>query len=328
MHTLTLETQSPFRARALLARRATGDPERDLFEREMGRQFQVVRPLGRGGMGAVYLVRDLALHRHVAVKVLRRELLPLDEARERFRREARMSAQLEHPSIVPILDFGDTPRLMYIVMRFVCGESLGDRLRRERRLAADDVRRILAGLAGALEYAHAQGVVHRDLKPENVLLERGTGAVVLADFGVAKRRSWDPVRSELRRAFGTPHFMSPEQAMGEVDLDGRSDLYGVGVLGFLMLAGRLPFDGDTVAEITAKHLSHAPPSLRAAAPGAPRDLVAAIERCLAKDPADRWRSARQLAEALQARRGLLSSVWRRLNRQPAVSLAESESVSQ
>lgn len=300
MNTLTLETSAHVRsARPAGARRSTGDAERELLERELTGQFHVVRPLGRGGMGAVYLARDVALHRHVAIKVLRRDLAGREEARERFRREARLSAQLNHPAIVPLHDFGESPRMMYMVMRYVYGESLGERLRTAGRLAAPEVAEILAGLSYALEYAHGQGVVHRDLKPENVLLDREAGGVVLADFGVATRRTWDPVRSELRRAFGTPHFMSPEQAMGEVDLDGRSDLYGLGVLGFLMLSGRLPIEGDTFAEITAKHVSHAPPSLRALAPRTPRALAAAVERCLEKDPARRWRSARELRHAIE-----------------------------
>lgn len=303
MNTLALETTAPARpARPAGARRAA-DPERDLMERELAGQYQVVRLLGRGGMGAVYLARDVALHRHVAIKVLRRDLVQRDEARERFRREARLSAQLNHPSIVPLYDFGESPRMMYMVMRYVYGESLGDRLREAGCVAAKEAAEILAGLATALEYAHGQGVVHRDLKPENVLLDREAGGVVLADFGVATRRTWDPVRSELRKAFGTPHFMSPEQAMGEVDLDGRSDLYGLGVLGFLMLAGRLPIEGDTFAEITAKHLSHRPPSLREVAPRVPRALAAVIDRCLEKDPVRRWHSARQLREAIDGAGG-------------------------
>ena len=279
--------------------RAASDVERDLVARELTRQYQVVRPLGRGGMGAVYLARDLALHRHAALKVLRHDLRSRDDSRERFRAEARLSAQLEHPGIVPLYAFGETPRLMYMAMRYVPGESLGDRLRREGRISADETRRVLIHLARALDYAHGQGVVHRDLKPENVLLDRDTGRALLADFSVARRRSWDPRPSELRRAFGTPHFMSPEQAVGEADLDGRSDLYGLGVLGFLMLSGRLPFTGESFAEITAKHVFSPAPPLAPLAPHAPRDLVRAVERCLEKELEKRWQHGRQLATALE-----------------------------
>jgi len=186
---------------------------------------------------------------------------------------------------------------MYMVMHYVSGESLGQRLRREHRLPHGDTRAILCDVAAALDYAHRQGVVHRDLKPENVLLEREDHHALLADFGVATRRSWDPVRDELHRAFGTPHFMSPEQAMGEVDLDGRSDIYGLGVLGFLMLSGRLPFIGVTFEEIAAKHLNERAPSLARLAPGTPREVFAAIERCMAKDPCDRWGHASELRDA-------------------------------
>ena len=283
--------------------RGTPDIERDLVARELARQYQVVRPLGRGGMGAVYLARDVALHRHVALKVLRNDLKTRDDARERFRAEARLSAQLEHPGIVPLYAFGETSRIMYMAMRYVPGDSLGDRIRAHGRISAEETRLVLIQLARALAYAHAQGVVHRDLKPENVLVDRETGRALLADFSVARRRWWDPRPSELRRAFGTPHFMSPEQAVGEADLDGRSDLYGLGVLGYLMLAGRLPFTGESFAEITAKHLFSPVPPLSVLAPRAPRDLVSAIERCLEKDLDQRWRHGQELAAALERGRG-------------------------
>ncbi|HEY7896620.1 MAG TPA: serine/threonine-protein kinase [Gemmatimonadaceae bacterium] len=278
--------------------RGTPDIERDLVARELTRQYQVVRPLGRGGMGAVYLARDVALHRHVALKVLRNDLRTREDARERFRAEARLSAQLEHPGIVPLYAFGETARVMYMAMRYVPGDSLGDRIRAQGRLSPEEARLVLIQIARALDYAHGQGVVHRDLKPENVLVDRETGRALLADFSVARRRSWDPRPSELRCAFGTPHFMSPEQAVGEADLDGRSDLYGLGVLGYLMLAGRLPFTGESFAEITAKHMFSPVPPLASLAPGAPRDLIAAVERCLDKQLDKRWQYGRQLAEAL------------------------------
>ena len=284
-----------------IPRLSPADSERDLLRQELGAQFQVVRLLGRGGMGAVYLARDVALHRVVAIKVLRSDGLSLDNAREAFRREARMSAQLVHPNIVPVFGFGETAHFAYMVMQYVDGESLATRLERERRLPPAEVRRILAELALALDYAHAEGVVHRDLKPENVLLTR-SGRVMLADFGVARRRSWDPAPSDAGRVFGTPHFMSPEQAAGEVDVDGRSDLYGLGVLGYLMLTGELPFDGRSFTEIAAKHLTGPVPRIRAIVRRAPADLVAIIERCLAKDSAKRWRHARDLHSLLTMQR--------------------------
>lgn len=297
----------------------TGE-ELGLIELELGAQYQVVRLLGRGGMGAVYLARDITLHRVVALKVLAAGPQSTEEGRERFRREARMAAQLAHPNIVPVYAFGETASLSYIVMQYVDGESLGERLRRERRLNPDDTRRIMAELALALEYAHGEGVVHRDLKPENVLLDR-SGRVMLADFSVAMRPSWEPQPGELRRAFGTPHFMSPEQAAGELAIDGRSDIYGLGVLGYLMLSGSLPVQGRSFAEIAAGHMAARVPRLYGMVPGVPRDLAAAIEHCLAKTSAHRWRHARDLYSFLMPRRSRIPWAPTTANMVRAASLA-------
>src|SRR5215467_10341448 len=236
--------------------------EHEQVVKHLGAHFQIVREIGRGGMGVVFLARDIALHRLVAIKVLRYEFTGSEEHRERFRREARMTARLNHPSIVPVHSFGEVPAedpygapLVYIVMKYVHGESLAERMRREKTVPAAEVQRILRDLALALDSAHRDGVVHRDLKAENILLERGSGRAMLTDFGVALQRSLDPVPADSSCAFGTPHYMSPEQAAGELDIDGRSDLYSVGVLGYYMLTGSLPFDGATFEALAAKHIT-------------------------------------------------------------------------
>lgn len=276
--------------------------EHDQIVEHLGGQFQIVREIGRGGMGVVFLARDIALHRLVAIKVLRYEFTGNGEHRERFRREARMTARLSHPNIVPVHSFGEVGDLVYIVMKYVHGESLADRMRRDAALPPAEVQRILRDLANALDSAHRDGVIHRDLKAENILLERGTGRAMLTDFGVALLRSLDPVRADAAHAFGTPHYMSPEQAAGELDLDGRSDLYSLGVLGYYMLSGSLPFHGETFEMLAARHIAEPAAPVADVAAGTPGTLAGAIDRCLAKERAARWRTARELAEALDTPR--------------------------
>ena len=272
--------------------------ERQLLERAVAGRYKLVRLLGRGGMGAVYLAWEHALERMVAIKVLPPAMAQSMETRERFRREARALASVEHPNVVSLHAFGEFEGLLYFVMGYVSGEPLADRLRRQRRLSAEETRRVMAELADALDHAHRQGVIHRDIKPENILLERVTGRPMLADFGVATVRTSEHSRAEAAKKFGTPHYMSPEQALGEHEFDGRSDLYTLGVLGYLMLTGRLPFQGASFAEIAAQHVTKDPPGIQDFAPAAPDDLVAAIMRCLAKNPKKRWPDGRSLHDAL------------------------------
>ncbi len=278
--------------------------EHEQIVAHVGAHFQIVREIGRGGMGVVFLARDIALHRLVAIKVLRQEFASSEEHRERFRREARMTARLSHPNIVPVHSFGEiadvptTDPLVYIVMKYVHGESLAERMRREGKIPAAEAQRILRDLSLALDSAHRDGVVHRDLKAENILIERGSGRAMLTDFGVALLRSLDPVRADAQRAFGTPHYMSPEQAAGELDIDGRSDLYSLGVLGYYMVSGELPFDGPTFESLAARHITEAHAPLSSVAASAPESLCAAIERSLLKERELRWRTGREMADAL------------------------------
>ena len=270
-----------------------------LLERRV-REYQVVREIGRGAMGVVFLARDVMLHRLVAIKVLRHDLASNEDQRERFRREARVTARLTE-GVVAVHGFGERDDLVYIVMEFVRGTSLAHRLREGSPPSIDEAREILVSLARTLDHAHSRGVVHRDLKPENIILEHGSGRPLLTDFGVALSRTSDPLPSEVGAAFGTPHFMSPEQISGETNVDGRSDIYSLGVLGYLMLTGELPFDGHSYAAIAAKQITESPVPIRTKRPDVPPSLALIVEKCLRKAPTERWKSARDLAEILDSR---------------------------
>ncbi len=275
----------------------SADSVRAVLERALGGQYRILRLIGRGGMGVVYLGRDEALERLVAIKVLSSERGPDAESRERFRREARTAARLTHPNIVPLYGFGEAEGMPYLVMGYVRGESLAARLRREGRLAVDEARRVLAELAEALDHAHRQGVVHRDVKPDNVVIDDESGRALLTDFGIAKAQGGGGTLTEAGAVIGTPEYMSPEQAGGG-EADARADLYSLGALAFAMLAGRPPFDGAGARELILQQLSREPPHLAKLRPDVPDDLAAAIMRCLAKDPAARWPDARSLREAV------------------------------
>jgi serine/threonine-protein kinase len=272
------------------------------FQAAVAGRYSIERELGRGGMGVVYLARDLRLDRVVAIK-----LLPPERGagtRERFLREARTAARLSHPNIIPIHAVEETAGFVFFVMAFIDGETVGARLRREGPLKAYDAARVLREVAWALAYAHGQGVVHRDIKPDNILIERGSGRALVADFGIA-RLVQTPGMSGEGELVGTPEYMSPEQASGS-DIDGRSDLYSLGVVGYYALSGRLPFTAPSVAAVLAQHVTKPSPPLDA--PGVPRALVVAVEGCLAKDPGRRPQSGEDLASALgtaiEARRDL------------------------
>jgi serine/threonine-protein kinase len=229
---------------------AEGDHVRAALEAKLHAQYRIVRLLGRGGMGAVYLARDLALDREVAIKVLKADS-SAREVQEQLRREARTAARLSHPNVVPLHAFGELEGMPYFVMGYVRGESLAARLRRDGRLPEEDARRILADLADALQHAHRQGVVHRDVKPDNVLLDDDSGRALLTDFGVARALGGSETLTAAGKVVGTPSYMSPEQAAGRADIDGRSDIYSLGVMAYAMLSGRLPFEGKTLAEARA-----------------------------------------------------------------------------
>jgi len=274
------------------------DPMRAALERALGGQYDIQRLLGRGGMGAVYLARERSLDRLVAIKILPPETAADADSRERFRREARTAAKLTHPNIVPLYAFGDVDGMLYFVMGYVRGESLADRMRREGKLPADQARRIIKEVADALDHAHRQGVVHRDIKPDNILLDDESGRPMLTDFGVAKARASGATLTEVGAVVGTPYYMSPEQASGARDIDGRSDLYSLGVMGYQMLAGRLPFEGESFQDVIVQHVTQEPAPLSALVPEVPADLTAAVMRCLAKEPGKRWADAESLETAI------------------------------
>ena len=260
-------------------------------------EYSLQRELGRGGMGIVYLARDVQLDRDVAIKVLPSHLARTEASRERFLREARTAAGLSHPHIVPIHRVGESAGFVYFVMSYVEGETLGERLRRAGPLPAADATRVLREVAWALAYAHGRGIVHRDVKPDNILLEAGTGRALVTDFGIAHGGANAEIATDPGKIMGTAHFMSPEQAAGE-PIDGRSDIYALGVVGYLAVSGRLPFETSNLPALLVRQATEAPPSVLLAAPGLLPALGVAIDRCLALEPAERFADGEALAAAL------------------------------
>lgn len=272
----------------------------DRLKAALADRYTIERELGQGGMAIVYLAQDVKHERQVALKVLRLELAAA-LGPERFLHEIRIAANLHHPHILPLYDSGEAAGFLYYVMPFAEGESLRDRLDREKQLPIDDSLKIAREVADALSYAHSRGVVHRDIKPENILLE--SGHAVVADFGIAC--AVDAAGGERLTktgiALGTPAYMSPEQARGEKDLDGRSDLYALGCVLHEMLAGQPPFTGSTSESVVHQHLLAEVPQIAVIRPSVPGWVAAALERSLAKTPADRFNPVAQFGEALSQR---------------------------
>ncbi len=304
---------------------AKTDPFLELQEALKGR-YSLQRELGRGGMGIVYLADEVALDRPVALKLLPPALAAEPVLRERFLREARTAAKLSHPNIVPIFAVDQVGEFVFFAMASVDGETLGQRVRTRGPLPTSEATRVLRDVAWAVGYAHAQGIIHRDLKADNILLEHGTGRALVTDFGIAQVRTQAGVTG-VGEILGTAEYMSPEQASGE-PVDERSDVYSLGVVGYLAASGRLPFDGATISEVLAKHITQPAPPLASVEPEGGGALARAVDRCLAKEPAQRFQTAGELAsalgESLEVRRDLpvaLRAFVRQLRRSSQSSAA-------
>jgi eukaryotic-like serine/threonine-protein kinase len=270
----------------------------------LGNEYTIDRELPRGGMSRVFLATENALGRKVVIKVLAPELAATLSS-ERFKREIMLAARLQHPHIVPLLHAGQAGGSLYYTMPFVDGESLRDRMSRDRQMPLADVSRILEEVASALGYAHEQGVVHRDMKPENVLFFHGQ-AVVL-DFGIAKAVSASATDDEVGgritqrgMSLGTPTYIAPEQAAGDPDLDHRADIYALGVVTYEMLSGHPPFSGRTPQQVMAAHATQRPDPIGRKRHDIPAELAAVVMRCLEKRPADRPTSAMDIARMVAA----------------------------
>ena len=276
----------------------TTDPLSSL-QAALAARYTIERELGRGGMATVYLAEDLKHHRKVAIKVLRQELATA-LGPERFLREIATVARLHHPHILALHDSGEAGGFLYYVMPYVDGESLRDRLDREKQLPLPEALQITQEVADALSYAHSHAVVHRDIKPENILLE--SGHAIVADFGIARAVSaaGDERLTGTGTVVGTPAYMSPEQATGEHELDGRSDLYSLGCVLYEMLAGQPPFTGPSVSSVVHQHIATPARPVTDIRPTVPVPISAAIARALAKTPADRFHPVGEFAAALGA----------------------------
>ncbi len=271
---------------------------RDRLVAAVAGSYELEGELGRGGMAAVYAAIDLRLKRRVAIKVLPPELAFDPAIRARFQREAQTAAQLSHPNIVPIHSVDERDGVAYFVMALIDGESLGAVLTRETWIPAERARRILHDVADALAYAHGRGVVHRDIKPDNILIDADSGRPMVTDFGIARATAAGTRLTATGMAVGTPTYMSPEQAVGEREIDGRSDIYSLGAVGYHMLGGRPPFDASNTMALLMKHVTEAPRPLHELRDDVPPEIRSAIERALSKHPEDRWSGAADFRDAL------------------------------
>jgi eukaryotic-like serine/threonine-protein kinase len=274
---------------------------REQVQANLGAAYTVERELGGGGMSRVFVAHDATRDRSVVLKILPPELAA-GLSLERFQREIRLAAQLQHPHIVPVIGTGDADGLPYYMMPFVSGESLRDRLRREPQLPIHQAVQVACEVAQALDYAHGHDIVHRDIKPENVLLHDGHALV--ADFGICRAITHstdvDPI-TLTGMAVGTPQYMSPEQAAGEREIDGRSDIYSLGCVLYEMLVGEAPFTGRTAQAVIAKRFAGTAPSIRVVRPMVPAEVERAVVRALARAPDDPDQTGAQFAVALSTR---------------------------
>ncbi|MGH7752586.1 MAG: serine/threonine-protein kinase, partial [Gemmatimonadales bacterium] len=272
-------------------------PELDQqLRRDLSGQYQVGELLGRGGMSLVYLAHETELNRAVALKVLPLQLMHAPDASERFMREAKIAAALDHPHIVPIFRVGATGTFLWYTMKRIRGRSLGQIIEQRTRLPVDEVRTVVEQVGSALHYAHRHGVVHRDIKPANVMIEEHSGWALVCDFGVA--RAFGHVQlTQSGSSLGTPRYMSPEQFESQ-PVDGRSDQYSLAILTFEALTGVVPFTGESLGELVRKHLLQAPPKLVDVLPEAPVSVSDALDRALKKQPGDRFPDIAAFVEAL------------------------------
>ncbi len=264
-------------------------------------RYAIQNEVGAGGMATVYLAHDVKHDRAVAVKVLRPDLAAVVGA-ERFLREVKLTARLEHPHILTLIDSGEADGFLYYVMPYIEGESLRERLTREGELPVDEAVRILREMADALYYAHGQGIVHRDIKPDNVMFS--SGHVVVTDFGVAKAVSnAAPQSSPVTTAgstLGTPAYMAPEQATADPNVDHRVDIYALGCVAYELLTGRPPFTGESMQQLLSAHVTQAPDPVSRYRATVPDVLEQLTMRCLEKHAADRWQSAADVQQQLAA----------------------------
>ena len=268
----------------------------------LGGRYAIERELGRGGMGAVYLARDRELDRPVALKVLPPEFALVPDLRERFLRETRTAASFSHPNIVPVFSIEEHDGLLAFAMGFVEGESVSQRVKRSGPLSVRELVKLLQDVGYALAYAHGRGVVHRDIKPDNIMLERATGRALLMDFGISRAittQAATPGLTRVGEVVGTPEFMSPEQAAGD-DLSGRSDLYSLGLVAWFAATGELAISGDSTHKIIVRQITEPIPPIGARRTDLPPALAEAIDRCLLKDPYERFANAESLVDTLDS----------------------------